>query len=467
MKRVLVALLVALLVAPAASTLAQSGGGNEVVAVKVEGTVTRGTAMHVQAALEEAEERNAPLLVQLDTPGGLVSATLDINKALARAEVPVLTYVGPRGAIAESAGTFMMLMGHPNGMAPNTQIGSAEPVAGGPGGGNVSDKTVNFLVGQIRGIAERTDRNQTVAEQFITENLNLNESRAQQLGMADHVEPSRRAFLDAVHGEQAKVGEGEVTLDTEDARIVEVERGATADLIDLVSNPQIAFLLFLVGIYGVIFGLAAPGTFVPETIGALALVLALIGLGLFDTSTSGIVLILLASLFFVSEVFTPTHGVLTVAGVVAMILGALFLLDEPLLGAEFLSTFRTVAIVAAIASGGVVLFAVWIAFRTRDQPASQDMVGEEGTTASTLDPDGRVRAHGELWNATADRPPIPEGEPVRVIERDGLHLTVTRIGDPTGDAGVEGGSGGEDAADTGDSGEATEASDGAATGEDA
>lgn len=434
-KRAAVPLLaLAVLVLPLTSTLAQPGQGDVVLATSIDGTVTRGTAIQVQDAIDEAEERNAPLVIRLDTPGGLVSATLEINKAIARAEVPVMTYVGPRGAFAESAGTFILLMGHPNGMAPSTQIGSAQPIVQGAGGGvqNASSKTTNFLVGQIQSIADRTDRNQTLAKRFITQNLNMNETHAKETGMADVIAPTLEAFVASVHGEEAIAGERRVTLDTEDARIVHLEKGSLAQLVDLISNPQIAFILFLVGLYGVIFGLAAPGTFVPETIGALALVLGLVGLGLFDTSTSGLVLILLGGVFFVAEVFTPTHGILTTAGVVAMILGAIFLLDEPLLSRDFLQTFRRVGIASAVISGGVVLGAVWVALRTRDQPIETQLVGDTGHVTKRLDPKGKVRLRGELWNARTEVGPLDEGTEIVVTERDGLTVTVEPTASDTG-----------------------------------
>ncbi len=424
-KRVLPFVFALLLLVPVSSTIAQTTDRAEVVVVEIEGTVTRGTSMHVDAGVSEAEERGVPLVIVLDTPGGLVDATLEIRQSVERSEVPVLTWVGPRGAISQSAGTFIFLMGQPNGMAEGTQIGSAEPVAGGPGGGgNVSDKTVNFLIGQMRGIADRTDRDQDVAERFITENLNLNQSEALRLGMSDTHANSLPTFLDAVHGEEAIAGDDVVTLNTMDANIVVVERGAVADLTDLISNPTIVFLLFLVGLYGVVFGLAAPGTYVAETVGALALVLALIGMGLFSTSWAGILLILLAAVFFIAELFTPTHGLLTVAGVVAMILGALFVIDEPLLSPDFLTTFRVIAIVSAVLTGIAVLVAVWVAVRQRDEPATMTMEGEVGKATTRLDPTGQVHVKGELWQARAEDPPIEEGATVRVTHREGLKIRV-------------------------------------------
>lgn len=438
MKRWIVPLLAALVLLPLAAPVVGQDAGKTVLVAPIEGTVTRGTAVFIEDAIGEAEERGVPLVIRLDTPGGLVSATLEIKKQVARAEVPVLTFVGPRGAFAESAGTFIFLMGHPNGMAPSTQIGSAQPIVQGAGGGveNASSKVVNFLVGQIREIAERTGRNQTLAERFITRNLNLNETRAFETGMSDHVSEDVQAFLEEVDGEQALVGGERVTLDTDGARIVELEEGALAQIIDLVSNPQIAFLLFLVGVYGVIFGLAAPGTFVPETIGAILLVLGLIGLGLFDTSTSGLLLVLLGAVFFVAEVFTPTHGILTTAGVVSVILGVIFLLDEPLLSRDFLETFRLVGIISAVVSGGVVLAAVAIAVRVRDRPVEMEMVGEQGRAMEPIEPTGKVRVRGEWWNARSQAGPIQEGQRVRVVERDGLTLTVEPV-DPGSRPGAE------------------------------
>ncbi len=394
--------------------------------VKIEGVVTRGTTLHVADAIEAAEDRNAPLVLLLNTPGGLVDATLRIKGDIFSADVPVLAFVGPRGAFAESAGTFLLLMGHPSGMAPSTQIGSAQPIVQGASGQaeNASAKVTNFLVGQIESIAERAERNQTLARHFVTQNLNMNASVALDTGMIDHLSDDLEAFVRAVHGQQAIVGSGQVTLDTQDAEIVVYEKGLLVKLIEIIGNPQVAFILFLVGLYGVIFGLAAPGTFVPETIGAILLVLALIGLGLFDTGTAGVLLILLGAAFFVAEVFTPTHGILTTAGVVSLVLGAIFLIEEPLLPAGFLRQFYVVSLVSAVLSGGAVMGAVYFALKTRGQPVAGELVGMEAVALSRLDPDGTVLVRGERWKAVARAGPIEEEETCIVVERDGLTLTV-------------------------------------------
>ncbi len=440
-KRALWFLTTLVLITPLLVSPIAEAQGNEVLLVEVDGVVTRGTALHIQDAIDEASGRGVPLVLQLDTPGGLVDATLDIFRSIEQADVPVLAFVGPRGGFAASAGTFLLLMGQPNGMAPNTQIGSAQPIQQSPSGGTESagNKTINFLVQRIEGIAERADRNQTIAKRFITENLNLDETEALRTGMVDVVAPDVEAFLEEVDGRSAIVGDSVVVLDTENAQVVPYEKGLMVELIEIVGNPQIAFVLFLAGLYGVIFGLANPGTYVPETIGALMLVLALIGLGLFSTSIAGILLLLLAGVFFVAEVFTPTHGILTTAGVVALVLAGVFLVTEPLLPPAFFRRFFIIAIVSALVSGAGVIGAVTIALKAQQRPVAS-LVGSRAEVTKRVDPKGQVRVRGELWKAVTDQGPLEDGQEVVVVARDGLTLTVEPSKDQGGQPGDEAGS---------------------------
>ncbi len=425
-----------------------SGGSHEVLLVNVTGVVTRGTLIHIEDALGEAEARGVPLVIQLDTPGGLVDATLDIDRAISRSTVPVLTFVGPRGGFAASAGTFILLMGHPSGMVPGTTIGSAQPIQSSPDGSTqpADDKVKNFLVERMRAIAERHDRDPDVAERFITENLNLEADEAIDTGMVEYLDRDVASFIRSVHGSRANVADGTWLLDTENARIVTYERGALAGLVDIIGNPQVSFILFLVGLYALIFGLANPGTYVPETIGALMLLLGIIGLGLFSTSTAGVLLLAVAGIFFVAEVFTPTHGVLTIVGVIALALGAVFLLDEPLLPASFLQTFFIVGLAAAVTSGAITFGAVTVALKARKLPTRVGLVGERARVLEDLQPEGRVTLRGEVWTAhleDADGPPVPAGAAVEVVHREDLRLTVRPVveesfADADAGAGAEG-----------------------------
>ncbi|MDX1612208.1 MAG: ATP-dependent Clp protease proteolytic subunit, partial [Candidatus Thermoplasmatota archaeon] len=252
---VALALLALLLTVPLAQ--GQASGRDQVLLIEVEGVVTGGTALYVQQGIEEAQDRGIPVLIQLNTPGGLVDATLEIFQTIDQSQVPVMTFVGPRGGFAASAGTFILLMGHPSGMAPNTQIGSAQPIQQNPAGGttNASEKTVNFLVQRMEGIAERTGRNTTIATRFITENLNMDQDRALETGMIDAVSPDVQTFLSDVDGMEAITSRGPITLETDRAEVVPYERSLMVQIVDLIGNPQVSFILFLVGLYGMIFGL--------------------------------------------------------------------------------------------------------------------------------------------------------------------------------------------------------------------
>lgn len=421
MRPLALAVLLVLLAVPA---LAQSG--DEVLVARIDGVVTQGTALYIADAVREAEDRGAPLVIVLDTPGGLVDATLDMDRVLADAEVPVLTFVGPRSAYAASAGTFLFLMGQPNGMAPGTTIGSAQPVTVSPTGETeeAGEKVENFLVGRIRQIAERTGRDPDIAERFITDNLNLDRDQARDAGMVDVLAEDLASFVRAVDGFEARTASGSWALDTGTARLVEYRPGLLPGLVDLLSNPQIAFLLILVGTYTLIFGLANPGTYVPETLGALFLLGGFVGLGLFGTSTAGILFLVLALVFFVAEVFTTTNGFLTVMGVVSLVLAVLFLVDEPLLPGTFLRRFYFVGIATALATAGVVFGAMALALKAQRRPVHDVLRGARATVLEALDPEGRVAVHGEVWQARTDSGPVPVGGLVVVTAHEGLLLHV-------------------------------------------
>ncbi len=420
----MVALAVGLL-APAASAQAPT-----VLQADIEGLITQGTATYVQQAIAEAEERGVPLLLRLETPGGLVDATLDIHKSIVRAQVPVLTWVGPSGAEAASAGTLILLMGQPAGMAAGTQIGSAQPITSSPTGETqaAGDKVENFLVERMEQIASRTGRNTTLAAQFITDNLNMGAEEALEAGLIDAVAASPSDFLEQVDGMSAVVGQdGTTTLRTAGARIVQVEPGTLPRVLDFLGNPQVAFVLFMIGLYGLIFGLTNPGTYVPETIGALAILLAFVGFGLFSFATAGLLLLLLGMAFFIAEAFTPTNGLLTVVGVIAVAMAALLLIDEPLAPRGFVRAFQLIGLGAALLSGGVAGFAATVAVRTRKRPPVA-FIGQQATAVTAFaggGARGQVMMEGEIWQATSDHP-IADGDVVNVASRHGLRLRVER-----------------------------------------
>ncbi|MFW5727584.1 MAG: NfeD family protein [Spirochaetia bacterium] len=406
----------------------------EVLLIEIEGTITAGTTQFIQESLEEAEQgQYDALLLSLNTPGGLVDATLDIIQDILNSPVPVLTYVHPRGAIAASAGTFIMLSGHVAAMAPGTTIGAAMPVTmqpGSEGQQKAGEKTIKFLAGHMRNIAEERGRPAELAGRFVTENLTLGAEPAEERDIIDLQANDYTALLDQVDGRTVNVRGKEVRLSTAEAELSTQDMNFRQQVSSFISNPQVAFILLMLGVYGIFFGLNMPGTFIPEIIGALSLILALFGLGMFDINTLGIVLIVIAIILFVAEAFTPTFGIFTAFGAAALLTGALMLPVEPLLpGGWYREFIITVLGMVAVTVAFFILVITKLIASSRRPPAHADfgMKGFEGTVTEDLNPDGLIKIRGEWWRATsADGEVIPKESRVTVRDKDGMVLIVAK-----------------------------------------
>ncbi|MFW5710913.1 MAG: NfeD family protein [Spirochaetota bacterium] len=406
----------------------------EVLLIEIEGTITAGTTQFIQESLEEAEQgQYDALLLSLNTPGGLVDATLGIIQDILNSPVPVLTYVHPRGAIAASAGTFIMLSGHVAAMAPGTTIGAAMPVTmqpGSEGQQKAGEKTIKFLAGHMRNIAEERGRPAELAGRFVTENLTLGAEPAEERDIVDLQANDYTALLDQVDGRTVNVRGKEVRLSTAEAELSTQDMNFRQQVSSFISNPQVAFILLMLGVYGIFFGLNMPGTFIPEIIGALSLILALFGLGMFDINTLGIVLIVIAIILFVAEAFTPTFGIFTAFGAAALLTGALMLPVEPLLpGGWYREFIITVLGMVAVTVAFFILVITKLIASSRRPPAHADfgMKGFEGTVTEDLNPDGLIKIRGEWWRATsADGEVIPKESRVTVRDKDGMVLIVAK-----------------------------------------
>ncbi|MBE0516247.1 MAG: nodulation protein NfeD [Methanophagales archaeon] len=415
---------------------AGKGDENVIYVIRIEGTITEGTALDVVEGLREAEERGAEaVLVELNTPGGLVASTLKITEAILNLDVPVITYVAPKGAIAASAGSFILVSGTIAAMAPGTTTGAAMPVEIGVEGRKPADeKTINFFAGHIESIAASQGRNATQAKRFVTENDALSERLALERGIIDLIAEDEAELLTKVDGMTVKVGTENRTLATKNVPLHIKEKTVRSLVLETLSNPQIAVILLLVGIYGLIFGFMSPGTYVPEMIGAICLILALYGLGLFEVNVFGVLLILVAVLLFIAEALTPTFGILTTGGAVCLIIGALILPKEPFLinpESEWFEGFLLTIIGIAAASAAFFFFAVGAVLKERKRKAKvggEELIGRV-TRAETeiTEEGGTIKIRGEIWNArtrTGER--ISEGERVEIIDREGLTLIVKK-----------------------------------------
>ncbi|HDS45386.1 MAG TPA: nodulation protein NfeD [Methanomicrobia archaeon] len=404
--------------------------------IRIEGTISEGTVLDIIEGLQEAEQLGAEaVLIELDTPGGLVSSTLKITEAILNLDVPVITYVAPRGAIAASAGAFILVSGNIAAMAPGTTTGAAMPVEIGIEGRQAADnKTINFFAGHIESIAASRGRNATQAKRFVTDNDALNENLALERGIIELIANDETDLLAKLDGMNVTIAGENQTLATKDAIIHRKERTIRSTLLETLSDPQIAVILLLVGIYGLIFGFMSPGTYVPEMIGAICLILALYGIGLFEVNVFGVLLIIVAVLLFIAEALTPTFGILTTGGAVCLIIGALILPKEPFLVSPesgWFEGFVLTVLGVAIASALFFFFAVGAVLKSRKRRAqvgAEELIGRVTKAESTITEDkGTVKLRGEIWNARAAAgETIPEGVKVAIVDRDGLTLLVKR-----------------------------------------
>lgn len=406
---------------------------NVIYVLKIEGTITEGTALEVVEGLREAEDMRAEaVLLELNTPGGIVDATRKITETILNSQTPVITYVTPKGAIAASAGAFILVSGNIAAMSPGTTTGAAMPVAIGIEGRKAADnKTIKFYAGHVESIAASRGRNATQAKRFVTDNDVLNENTALEIGIIDLIAEDETELLNAVDGMTVEVDGENRTLATADASLYIKKTSTRSSVLKLLGNPQIAFILFMVGIYGLIFGFMSPGTYVPEMIGAICLILALYGMGLFGVNMFGVLLLVIAVVLFIAEALTPTFGILTMGGVVCLIIGALILPKEPLLfNPEWFRGFLLTILGIAGASAVFFIFALGAVLKLRKRSikvGGEELIGQV-TKAETeiTEEKGTIKLHGEIWNARTQAGEIEEGEKVEIVAREGLTLFVKR-----------------------------------------
>jgi len=407
----------------------------EILTIQVEGTITAGTSAFIRRGLTQAHDQGFSAVVLLiNTPGGLVTATLDIVADLLNADVPVFTYVSPRGAIAASAGSFILLAGHVAVMSPGTTCGAAMPVQINPEAGTTQaaeDKTIQFLAGHMRSIAETRGRPPEIAEKFVTESLTLDAAEALDQGVIDRIEPDLATLLNHIHGTEVTVLGQSMRINTQNATIWPLEMKFVEKMTRLLSDPQMAYILLLLGIYGLIIGFGAPETYVPEVLGVISLALGLYGLGLFETNLFAGILLTLGIGLLVAEVLTPTYGILTFGGLVCLVLGTLFLPAEPLMPRDWLVRFRFLATGVSAAGGLFMVIAMRAILRIRRRKAIQGASEFDGRTArviETLDPEGQVMIAGEIWRAASlDGHTIETGQIVQVVDRQGLVIRVQAV----------------------------------------
>ena len=394
----------------------------------VEGIINPVVVEYMSQGIEQAEADNASAVVfQLDTPGGLVESTRLIVKAILNANVPVVVYVSPSGARAASAGTFITIAGHVAAMAPGTNIGAAHPVSGGGSDieGDMRTKVENDLAAFARSIANQRQKNADWAEEAVRESVSITETRALEINVIDIVAEDVADLLAQLDGHQVEVSGETVTLQTADATMVAKQMSWRQRVLAVISHPQFALMLLSLGSLGLMIELYNPGLIFPGVIGAISLLLAFYSLQTLPINYAGLLLIGLGMVMFILEASVASFGMLTLGGAVAMFLGALMLIDSP---EEYLRIPLSTIIVVVGTTAALFTFIIGAAvrgFRNRPVTGSEGMIGEVGTVFARLAPTGTVQLRGSLWSARSASD-IEVGETVRIVEVDGLKLTVEK-----------------------------------------
>jgi membrane-bound serine protease (ClpP class) len=398
----------------------------QVFIAPVSGTVSPGLAGYIATCVEKAAKQEAEcLVIQLDTPGGLAESMRSIIKTILSSPVPVIVYVAPSGARAASAGVMITLAADIAAMAPGTNIGAAHPVNLGQKGMDetMADKVVNDMVAYVKSIAERRGRNTEWPEQAVRESASITEKEALELNVIDLVADDLDGLLRQIDGWRLDEGD---TLSTIGAEQVILAEGLRDKVLKILSDPNIAYLLMMIGLAGLYFELSHPGAIFPGVVGAMSLILAFFAFQTLPVNYAGILLILLGLVLFILEMKIASYGLLSLGGIVSLFLGSLMLFEGDRGGMDLAwSVFLPTVIMV---SGFFVVVAALVFRAQVSRPRSGDMgiIGEVGVVKQAISLEGKVFVHGELWKAVADVP-IAEGTKVQVTGIEGLVLKVERL----------------------------------------
>jgi membrane-bound serine protease (ClpP class) len=421
----------------------------EAILLDVDGAIGPATTDYLRQGFDAAVKRDASVIIlRMDTPGGLASAMRDIIRDILASKVPVITYVSPSGARAASAGTYILYASHVAAMAPGTNLGAATPVQIGGGGlpglGNdkdkdkdkdkksdgktdpgdaVSRKAVNDAVAYIRGLATLRGRNVEWAEKAVREAASLPANEALAERVIDFMASDVRELLNKADGRNVRVGEQERTLKTANLPIVEIEPNWRAKILAAITNPNVAYILLLLGMYGLIFEFINPGAIGPGVVGGIALLMGLYALNVLPVNFAGVALLLLGIALMVAEAFMPSFGIVGIGGVIAFAIGSIMMFDTDVPGFSISWPAVALGTGATAAFFLIAMGAAWRAHRRTVVTGEQALVGASGRVVSWNGGEGQVHVQGERWHARSDAA-LSAGQNVRVVARRDLTLIV-------------------------------------------
>lgn len=401
---------------------------SEVLVITVNGVINPVASEYIGKSIKKASEMNAEvLIIELDTPGGLDTSMRSIVKDIIGSSVPVVVYISPSGARAASAGVFITMAAHVAAMSPGTNIGAAHPVAVGEKMDKViAEKATNDAAAYIKSIAESRGRNVKWAEDAVRKSVSVTETEALKNNIIDLIAKDINTLLSEIDGKKTTTAYGDKTLKTAGAKIIRHEMSFRHKILNLISDPNVAYILMMLGFYGLFFELTNPGAIFPGVIGGICLVLAFYSFQTLPVNYAGLLLIIIGLILFILEVKVTSYGMLTIGGIVSMVLGSLMLFESPL---PFLKLSLSVIIPAAIVTAlfFVLTFRLaYKAYKRKPVTGAEGLIGLEGVAKTDITPGGgMVVVHGEFWSAYSDDV-IHKEERVVVEDVKGLRVKVKK-----------------------------------------
>jgi membrane-bound serine protease (ClpP class) len=414
------------LLLPLSSLIAQT-----VVSIKIDGSINPVTADFIQSGIEKAKNDKAEcLIIHLNTPGGLLKSTRVIVSHLLQSPVPVVVYVSPEGAHAGSAGVFITMAANIAAMAPGTNIGAAHPVAlQAAMDSTMNEKATNDAAAFIRSIAQKRNRNLEWAEEAVRKSFSITENEALEKKVIDLVARDEEDLLDLIDRKQITLNSGTKILNTKNADIKSLRMSFWEKMLDIISNPNIAYILMMLGFYGLLFELYNPGAIMPGIVGVIALILAFYSMHTLPINYAGLALIIFAIILFLLEIKVVSHGMLAIGGVISLLLGSMMLIRtaSPL---EIIRISRGIIIFSTIITSLFFLFVIGQGLKAQRRKVvtgREGLIGTFGRSLDMLDPAGTVMVEGEIWNAESVAGTISKGEKIRVTAMRNLKLYVEKI----------------------------------------
>ncbi len=402
-----------------------------VLVIGIDGTINPASSDYIESGIKRAEEIGAEcLIIELNTPGGLLKSTREIVKNILLSPVPVVVYVYPSGSQAASAGVFITLSGHIAAMAPGTNIGAAHPVTlQGQQDSVMMEKATNDAAAFIRTISEKRNRNVKWAEDAVRHSLSITETEALKNNIIDLVASNIRELLKSIDEKEIELTNKTVKLETAEAKTEFYEMTIKQKILNVISDPNIAYILFMLGIYGLLFELYNPGAIFPGVIGVISLILAFYSLNTLPVNYAGLALIIFGIILFILEVKIVSHGLLSIGGTISLVLGSIMLIDVE-------SALEAVSIsweVIILVTGLTLLFFLFAigfgikAQRLKPTTGVEGLINEEGISITELNPSGQIKIHGEIWQAESVEGEIEKNEKVVVTGVSHLVLKVKKV----------------------------------------